>query len=159
MITKCCIVCLSMTASTLLGIAYAKRKKGKVEYFRSCVRLTETLIAEISFRRENLVDVLTEFAQNDTTELKQHITEFCAAPYAPYVVRSKSLRAEERKTVSEFMSALGTNDAATEIFALENYNKRFEDMLAAESEKYGKTGSVSVKLSVLIGLAIGILIL
>lgn len=159
MITKCCIVCLCITASTMLGLAHAKSKRARVRYFDACVRLTDVLIAEMSFRRDGLTDVLCAFAENEKSELKAHITAFCLAPYEAFVPAGKLLKADEKRLVTEFFGALGTTDAQTQVFALQGYKQRFGELYAQESDLYRRTGTVGLKLSVLLGLAVGILLL
>ncbi len=159
MITKLTIVCLCMTASTMVGLWNTKRKKSKVLYFDSCVKLTEKLIADISFRHENLFAILNEYAQTDKTELGRQIAKFGAAPYDRFEPDGKLLKAEEKRLVSDFFTSLGSSDAETQLYELENYNKRFYERYSEENEKFKRTGNVGLKLSVLLGLAIGILIL
>lgn len=159
MITKCCIVCLCITASAMLGLAHTKSKRSRVRYFDACVRLTDVLIAEMSFRRNGLTDVLNAFAENEKSELKAHIAAFCNAPYEPFVPAGRLLKADEKRLVTEFFGCLGTTDAQTQIFALQGYKQRFGEIYEQESEAFRRTGTVGLKLSVLLGLAVGILIL
>ncbi len=159
MITKLTIVCLCMTASAMVGLWNTKRKKSKVLYFDSCVKLTEKLIADISFRHENLFAILSEYSGSAQSELSKQIAKFCAAPYEKFEPEGKFLKAEEKRLVSDFFTSLGSSDAETQLYELENYNKRFYELYSDENEKFKRTGNVGLKLSVLLGLAIGILIL
>lgn len=159
MITKLTIVCLCMTASAMFGLRHTNGKRARVRYFASCVQLTDALIAEISFRRDKLTDALLSFAYNDKTELRAHIEAYCAAPFAPFAPKGKLLKTEEKRLLSAFFAALGTSDAQTQVFELENYKRRFEELYAVESEAFRKTGTVGLKLSVLFGIAVGVLIL
>lgn len=158
MITKCCIVCLCMTASAMLGLAHTKAKRARVRYFASCVRLAETLIAEISFRRATLTEVLRAFCESDASELRRHVEAFCASPYEPFTPAGKLLKADEKRLMTSFFSSLGTSDAQTQIFELENFKQRFCELYEKEDENFKRTGSVGLKLSILLGLAVGILI-
>lgn len=158
MITKCCIVCLSLTASAMIGLAYTKKNKSRVTYFESCVKLTEKLIADISFRRDNLCTILCEFAQNDTSDLRKQIEKFCASPYGNFTVGG-GLKAAEKQRIGEFFSSLGSSDLQTQLTTLESYKAYFAEKHREENEKYKKTGNLALKLSILFGLAVGILIL
>ena len=51
----------------MVGLLHTKHKRARLLYFASCEKLTEKLIADISFRKENLCTVLTEFAAEDGT--------------------------------------------------------------------------------------------
>ncbi len=136
-----------------------KNKKHRVDYFMSLINLANTLIAEISFKKEKLTDVLTEYAAYDKTELRTHITEFCASPFSKPDIKSKMLKKDERRLVSDFFSSLGATDGETQIFGLENYKSRFNEIYSSESEKFKRLGTVGLKLSVLLGIAVGILII
>ncbi len=159
MITKLCIVCLCMTASAMIGLAHMKNKKRRVSYFRSLVKLCDKLISEIAFRKENLNSILKEFASSDNTELSAHIGAFCDSPYSELKIRAPFLKADERKAVEDFFCSLGSTDSETQIFQLENHKRRFNEIYSDESEKFKKSGSMGLKLSVLLGIAAGILIL
>lgn len=159
MITKFCIVCLCMTATSMLGLWRWKEKKRRVTYLGSLVKLTDTLIAEISFRKDNLFSVLTAFAESENGDLGRHIGAFCAAPYAPMELSGKLLTETEKREVTEFFSSLGGSDAATQLLELENRKRTFSAWYECEQEKFRKNGTVGLKLAALLGLAIGILLL
>lgn len=159
MITKFCIVCLCMTASTMIGLLYTKSKKARVDYFHACVKLSDKLIADISFRKDNLFTILQEFAATDKSALKEQIARFSESPYEPLTVNGKLLKENEKQLLSEFFASLGATDAYTQISTLENYRARFDDIYREEYDAFKKSGHIGLKLSVLIGLAIGILIL
>lgn len=159
MITKLCIICLCMTSSSMVGLIMLKRRKNRVEYFSSLVKLSDKLISEISFRKENLTVVLKEFAQDEKTELSEHVKSFCASPYEKIHIQKGILKTGERAAVEEFFFSLGATDADTQIFELRNYGQKFQEMYSSENERFKKNGNVGLKLSVLAGLAIGILIL
>ncbi|MCI8413194.1 MAG: hypothetical protein HFE47_03765 [Clostridia bacterium] len=159
MITQFSIVCLCMTASAMVGLLHTKHKRARLLYFASCEKLTEKLIADISFRKENLCTVLTEFAAEDGSELKRHIEKFCGEPYEKFAVNTRLLKAGERRLVSEFFASLGDSDTQTQIFSLENYKTRFSELYRDESERFKKSGGIGLKLSVLAGIAVGILLL
>lgn len=159
MITKCLLVCLCVTAALSAGLGIVRKRRARVRYYASCVRLAETLLSDISFRRTPLLPLLQSFAETDTSELKTHIAVFCAHPYEPFVPTGKLLKADEKKTVSEFFGMLGTSDAATQLSALEGYKQRFTQLYETENEYFLRNGKVTVKLSVLLGLAVGILLL
>lgn len=159
MITRFCIICLCMTSSAMFGLLHVRRKKARVNYFASCEKLTEKLIIDISFRRENLCTILQEYAQEDETELKSQINRFCDCPYGKFVVTEKFLKSGEKQLVSDFFTSLGMCDASTQVNELHNFKKRFEAVYTEENGKFKKSGNVALKLSVLLGIAIGILIL
>ena len=159
MITKLCIVCLCVAASVMIGLMLYKRKQSRIKYFESAVRLTEKLISDISFRRESLTTVLTEFSREDKSELKKHIDTFVSSPYDSVVISGKLLKPEEKRLMREFFGSLGLTDTQTQIGELNSYKSRFEQIYNDENEKFKKSGPLSLKLSVLIGLAVGVLIL
>lgn len=159
MITNFLIVALCVTASTMFGLARYKKQKSKPLFFASCVRLTERLIADISYKQEQLPTLLASFAQSDKSELSKQIELFLQTPYAPFTPTCTTLTAEDKRLLSEFFGSLGKTDAETQILELNGYKKRFEERYAQESEKFKKTGSLTLKLSFLFGLAVGILIL
>ena len=159
MVTKLCIVCLCVTASSMFGLMIVRHKQGRIKYFDSAVRLTEKLISDVSFRRENLVTVLSEFSSEDKSELKKHIDAFIKSPYENPVISGKLLKPEEKRLLKEYFSSLGVTDTQTQISELNSYKSRFEQIYNDENEKFKKSGSLSLKLSVLIGLAVGVLIL
>ena len=61
--------------------------------------------------------------------------------------------------MEDFFCSLGSTDSETQIFQLENHKRRFNEIYSDESEKFKKSGSMGLKLSVLLGIAAGILIL
>lgn len=159
MITKFAIVCLSISASTMIGIARLKSKKKRVDCLASLVRLCNMLISEISFRKDNLFKLLSDFAESDRTELGEHIKRFCVSPYSSIEIKSKTLKSNEKQLVADFLRSLGMTDSETQILELRNYKKRFEEILECENEKYKKTANMELKLFILAGLAIGIILL
>lgn len=159
MITKFCIISLCMTASVMVGLIYTKSKKSRVEYFESCIKLTDKLISDISFRKENLLDILREFQADEKTELKNHIGKFCDSPFEKFSADGKILKADEKRLLNDFFASLGSTDTQTQLSELENFRVRFADKFQTENEKFKKTGGIGLKLSVLFGLGVGILIL
>ena len=159
MITKFCIVCLCVTASSMFGLMIVRRKQSRIKYFESALRLTEKLITDVSFRRETLLNVLSEFSNDDKSELKKHIDAFILSPYYEIVISGSLLKPEEKRLIGEFFRSLGVTDTQTQIGELQSYKIRFEQIYNNESEKFKKSGNLSLKLSVLLGLAVGILIL
>lgn len=159
MITKFAIVCLCMTSSVMCGLIYTKSKKRRANYFASCVRLTDKLIADISFRKENLLTILKEFAATDQTELAANINTYCEKPFDKSEIATKILKQDERARVGEFFDSLGGSDSDTQLFELRNYSEYFASKLSDEELKLKKSGNIGLKLSALFGLAVGILIL
>ena len=159
MITKLCIICLSMTASTMFGLINMRNKKRRIDYLDSLIKLCDYLISEISFNKDKLITALEKFADTDNTELANQLKTFCESPYSDKIIYPKFLKKDEQVTVSDFFSSLGCTDGETQISQLQNYKKRFGDIDCYEEDKFKKSGSVGLKLSVLFGIAVGILIL
>ena len=159
MITGFLILSLCTAASTLFGLARYKKKKNRVAYYSACVRLTERLIAEVSFRRDNLFALLKEFTAEESGELGEQINAFLAAPYAPFTPPGTLLTKADKQLLCAFLASLGQSDAKTQIFELNAYQKRFEEKCAVEREAFKKSAGVELKLFFLCGLAVGILIL
>ena len=143
----------------MLGLARYKKKKSRVSYYAACVRLTERLIAEISFRRDNLFALLKEFAAEDKGELGRQIEAFLVAPYAPFTPTGTLLTTADKPLLCAFFASLGQTDAETQIYELHAYQKRFEEKYTAEQAAFKKNGNMELKLFFLLGLTVGILIL
>ena len=143
----------------MLGLARYKKKKSKVSYYAACVRLTERLIADVSFRRDNLLSLLKQFGDEEKGELGRQIEAFLAAPYAPFSPTGTLLTKTDKHLLSAFFASLGQSDAETQIYELHAYQKQFEEKYTAERETFKKSGSMELKLFFFFGLAVGILIL
>lgn len=159
MITGCLLLALCVTASTMIGLFRYKRKKSRVQYYASCLSLTDKLICDVSYRRDALPSVLREFAENDKSELKALVLSFARAPFAPFEPKTSLLSAGDKGLLCDFFSSLGTTDGKTQLLALEGYRARFAQKHATEQEKFAKTGGMELKLWFLLGLALGILLL
>lgn len=159
MITKLCIVCLCMTAGTMVGLYCRKRKRRRPEYFAACTKLTDKLIGDISFRHENLFTILQTFSAENDDALQAHIRAYLAHPYADYMPDDAFLQVKERQWIGEFFRSLGNADIYTQLQELARYREQFDALQKEETEKYRQYGALALKLSILIGLAIGILLL
>lgn len=160
MITKLLIIFLCITAATMVGFSLSKKCKQREKYFEEILLLINTLICDMKFRKDSLKILLSGFCAEKNNKLKVNILE-----YIDYIDSKKELNlskgnlsVSEFENIKTFFTCLGTSDADTQIYELENYKQRFSDYYTLAKEKNTKYGGLYIKLGFLIGLAIGIIL-
>lgn len=162
MITKFCIICLSVVSCSMLGLLLNKNSQRRVKYFENFNALILTLISEIKFRQESLKNILSNFNQNNSSDLSVNISEyldFLSGEKKELVLSKNKLTPKELEEVRNFFISLGTSDSDTQLFELDNFKQKFDLIYGEVSGKHKKNGGLYLKLSFLIGLSIGIIII
>ena len=161
MITKLCIICLCIAACSLVGLKLYKDSVNRVKYFEGVLSLINTLISEIQFRRQNLKSILRDFCDNNKTPFVVHVKEFLThlETNEEFKPSKLHLKNEETEEVKHFFSSLGTSDSDTQLVVLDTYKVKFEELRKHYADRHKKYGSLYLKLSFLLGLALGIVIL
>lgn len=162
MITKLCIICLCVVGCSMVGLKFNKDSAERVRYYENLLLLINNIISTVQFRQESLKSVLLQFTENNKSTLNTTIQEFLkhlddnAVEFKPSKLK---LKPDEMAQISDFFCSLGHSDSETQLFELNAYKNRFEEKKAFYAEKHKKFGGLFLKLSFMLGLALGILII
>lgn len=161
---KLIIVFCAIVVGTMGGLALQKNQTRRTKYFRDFINLITVIIGEVKFRQAKIKDILSSFQAANQTPISAVITEYLTAmdtnqDLKNFLPAKTKLKDNERELVREFFVSLGTSDCQTEIFMLENFNMRFDEIYQMYEARDKKYGSLYIKLGFFVGLALGIILL
>ena len=144
---------------------YVLRKK----YFESLIGFCNNLTTEINFSKKNISLIIDDYINNYCASFKSDLE--C---YKNLIDNNKDLGshttkvetelwnklAETEKTIIwEFLCSLGRHSSIEELQKIKNYKSRFEKWYEVANEKVKKEASITLKISILLGIAVVILLL
>lgn len=146
-----------------IGLGIKKYYVSREKYFEKIIDLIEALSANISYLKKPIPNVIAEFTAGGKGELIRELNEYNAylsnADYARISsIKTPLLKAVERQTVIEMLSAIGRADSKTELDMLNGYKAKFKAMHEVSVKQRATTGALAFKLSVLLGVVVLILL-
>lgn len=145
-----------------VGAHFSMRIKVRRKYFEDCISLINSLEGEVRFKQSKLTEILLCESERFGAELKDNIHDFIrfiskkSDAFAPKLAH---LTKRERSIITDMFSVLGTYDTDTQVMVLENFKGKIDELYNSEKQRESKYCSSYIKLGVLVGAAIGILVL
>lgn len=155
--TKLFLLVLSSAGGLLTGTFFASTLKEKREFYKDLLSFVNAVSADLTFRQDGIRKVANTYALNCKSRLKNILTAYCESPEKK--IDSKFLDKGEQTEVDNFFSTLGKSDLLTEKAELENAKLYAEEKYKYYKNKCEKHCPMRTKLGLLIGLAVGILML
>lgn len=146
-----------------IGLGIKKYYLSREKYFEKIIDLIEVLSANVTYLKKPIPTVISEFVANGKGELIRELVEYNTylsnADYAKIAsIKTPLLKAAERQSVIEMLTAIGRADSKTELDMLSGYKAKFKIMHEASIKQRSTTGALAFKLSVLLGVVILILL-
>ena len=138
-----------------IGHHYKEREKLFFELTSFCSYID----SNISFFQKTLSEIIEGFeSDKQKSELKKILDKFLYSlgEEKPFDIQLALLRANEKKTIENFLQALGKTDAYTQKENICHYKAVFEGFALDAKKEMQKFGGMSTKLGVFCGLAIAI---
>lgn len=162
---KVVLLCLIITCCTYVGFGLASYYRRRVKFFGDCISFANKMVVEINFKKNKLMQILTDFKTQCGTDFKSCLKSFEAYLLSGsnmeenlFFKKNICLNSEEKNLIFCFFKSLGRYDVENQIKEVEGFKKSFETMLfdaQAENKKYG---TLYVKLGLMAGLLIAIIL-
>ena len=111
----------------------------------------------LSFRQDNLKDLVSKFVQEKRSDLAKFIEEVII--YGRQQVKPEFLTQKETDFICDILTSLGRADKDTELQQVKHFQFLVNSKLATAKETKEKYSALSIKISFLIGLLLVVLLL
>ena len=155
--TKLLLLALGCASGLFVGIFFSNELKKKKCFYEELAIFIDEILGDLGFRQNGIRTVALNYANESKSYLKNVLEEYAANPNV--VPAFLFLSGNERVTVKDFFSNLGKTDIVTQRSELENIKPKIQELRNTYKTKHEKKGAMYIKLGLLVGLAVGILLL
>lgn len=149
-----------------IGAIISGKYRKRANFFKALVLICQKLNVEISFSRERIKNLIYGFDEKTKTQLCGLTENYLAFIDKESPLDKESLfkginflKEEEKDLIFLFFRSLGRSDVDSQSKELKNFETRFDEMVSSAAQENKKYGSMSMKLSLVAGLAVIILLI
>ena len=162
---KYLVIAVLFLTCIFVGFIISQKYRKRANFFKALVLVCQKLNVEISYSREKLKNLLSNFDSQTKSSLCG-ITENYLGFIDKEAPLDKStlfkgiifLKEDEKDAILLFFKTLGRSDVESQSKELKNFEKRFEEYVSSTTLDNKKYGSMSIKLGVMAGLAVAIIL-
>lgn len=136
-----------------IGYSINRHYKNRNDFFKSFLDFFCVYENEIQFNKNNLINIMQSHSFGKILDnfINNYITSNTKFP--------NFILENERKEIEKFLDSLGKKDIDGEVQNLKNYKLKFETIYKKSCDDLKKKGSISLKLSFVLGLLLAILLI
>ncbi len=155
------------TASCFMGMQLSSMMKKKLERLISYRQMSDEIATLIRYRNLKIREIMIHLKESEMySELDfLHNAEFddksrpVGEIWLENIRLDSKLSSDEKKLMSQLGMQLGTTDTEGQLSVLCVFNKSLNTMIEKQSEKYAVKGKLCRSMGILMGAAVGIMIL
>ena len=144
-----------------VGIYLKTINQNKLKFKLDLLNFCDYLKTQISFNKKPLKEIVENYIENATPELKNILKDYEESFTAStlFVVNSNILDFEEKQMLNELFGRLGRSDITGQIELCDNTKQFLNKNYEIWSVKHKKNGDICLKLSICFGILLIILVI
>lgn len=147
------MICLILACFIYIGYSINLYYKNRCNFYKNLIDFLNIYENEITFNKNNIFSILANHTFGKAIDIFLNNYLNYNIIYPKYILES------EMKEINNLLESLGKKDIDGEIQNLNNFKIKFEHLYIKCCDDYKKKGSISIKLSFVIGLLIAILLI